>query len=242
MLLEWAKIEYKLSAVQEMYSMLESVYNIACAEAVKFNWDKVPEFDRAHYKKVFSMVYNGACPIKSIPIKDEVLKRELWEYARCYTISDMNNNLAYTYLVGKNRFPKTVLSDRTKNALGLHVGDLSGVKLQDNFLSKVLSVLLFDIAFPDNKINFNHVSEIVRMRLFNDSRNMINRNGETYELYNKDGAPILYVKPAKTFFTRRDTVNIKYPRGGIKIFDKPSIEERQWLLTNLSERYNAKCK
>ena len=242
MFFELAKIRYNAAAAEKMCSMLSPIYDTICEEILDFNWGDIPEFDKTHYKKVFSMVYDGACPVKSVPITDEVLKRELWDHACCYTVSDKNNNLAYTYLVGKKRSDKTVLSDKTANAIGLHVGDLNGVKIKDNFLSKILGVLLFDVAFPNSSINFKNVPEIVRMRLFNDSRNTIDRKGKTYDLYDKDGSLILSAKARKTFFTRRDTARIKYPRNGIKIFEKPSIAERKWVLDRLSELYNAKSK
>jgi len=242
MLFKIVKLETEAFLMEKMHSMLEAAYSNAIAEASNFNWSNVPEFDQMHYKNLCSMVYDGACPVRNIPITDEVLKRELWEYACCYTVSDKDDKLAYTYLIGKSRSKKGELSDKTKNALGLHVGDLNGVKLQDNFLSRNLGMMLFDVVYPDSPINFGRVPIIVRERMFNDSRNTINRNGETYELYDKDGELILLARPSKTFFTRRDAAQITYPRGGVKIFENPSVSERLGLLANLSERYNAKTK
>jgi len=240
MFVELAEMEGDFDAVKNIYSMLDFIYRNALNEAVNFRWASVPKFDKAHYKNVYRMIYNGACPVENIPIKDNVIKNELWEFARCYTISDTNNRLAYTFLVGQNRFPKALISDKTKNALGLHVGNLNGVKLQENFLSKALGHLLYDIVFSNSPTNFGKIPMIVRDRLVNDTRNTINRNGEAYELHDKDGAIILSVKPAKTFFTRRDTVQIKCSNAMQNVLDDLSVEERKRILAEMIKRYNAK--
>jgi len=242
MLFKIVRLETEAFLMKKMWPMLEAAYSNAIAEASEFNWSNVPECDQMHYKKLYSMVYDGACPVRNVPITDEVLKRELWEYARCYTVSDKDDKLAYTYLIGKSRSKKGGVSEKTENALGLHVGDLDGVKLQDNFLSKNLSMILFDVVYPDSPIHLGQVPCIVRERMFNDSRNTINRNGETYELYDKDGELILLARPSKTFFTRRDTARITYPRGGVKIFENPSVAERRGLLAELAKRYSEKNK
>ncbi len=242
MLFELARLEYERNMLSSIYSVLNSVYNNALVDLEKFNLNEVSEFDRSHYRDLYRMVYDGACPVKSVPITDDTIKRDLWDYAKCYTVSDKDGGLAYTYLIGKRRSQKCDLSDKTKQALGVHVGDLDGVKIQSNFLSKILGLILFDIVYPDSVINFGRIPYIVRARLFNDSRNMINRNGKKYELYDNDGSLILSAEPAKTFFTRRDTARIKYPRGGIKIFENPSVIERKSILAGLAERYKAKIK
>ena len=242
MLQSLVEMECEFDVAQHIYSMLALIYRNAREEACNFSWDTVPEFDKAHYKKIYRMVYDGACPVREIPITDHVVKHDLSNFAKRYTISDENGRLQYTYLVDKPRSKDLPISDITKKVLGLHVGDLGGDKLQDNFLSKSLGWLLYDIAFPNSSINFGTVPQIVRTRMFNDSRNNINRDGEKYELYDKDGALILSVTPGKTFFTRRDTARIKYPRGGIKIFDDPSVIERREILAELARRYKAKGK
>ncbi|MBR3147922.1 MAG: hypothetical protein IKF41_01075 [Alphaproteobacteria bacterium] len=242
MLFELARLEYERDMLTSLCSVLNSVYNNALVDLEKFNLNEVSEFDRSHYRNLYRMVYDGACPVKSVPITDDTIKRDLWDCAKCYTVSDINDTLAYTCLVGIPRNQETVISEKTRNALGVHVGDLGGVKLQDNFLSKSLGVLLYDVVFPESLINFGRVPPVVCMRLFNDSRNMINRNGKKYELYDNDGSLILSAEPAKTFFTRRDTAQIKYPRGGIKIFDNPSVIGRREILAELARRYKAKGK
>lgn len=242
MLFKLAELEYERNMLSSLCSVLNSAYNNALADAENFNWADIPEFDRSHYRNLYRMVYDGACPVRSVPITDDTIKQDLWDCAKCYTVSDINDTLAYTYLVGMPRNQETVISEKTRNALGVHVGDLGGVKLQDNFLSKSLGVLLYDVVFPESLINFGRVPPVVCMRLFNDSRNMINRNGKKYELYDNNGSLILSVGPAKTFFTRRDTARIKYPRGGIKIFNNPVVVERKSILAGLAERYNAKIK
>lgn len=242
MLQSLVELKYEVDMLKNINSMLNSVYHNALEEASDFSWDAVPEFDKEHYKRLSHMVYDGACPVESVPITDYTVKRDLWDFARCYTISDVNNRLQYTYLVGKARSKDLPISDRTKSSLGVHVGDLAGVKLQENFLSKNLGCLLYDIVFPDSSINFGHIPQVVRMRLFNNSENVVSRNGEKYELYDKEGSLILSAKPGKTLFTRRNTARITYPRNGIKIFDKPSIEECKLILARLAEQYNAKVK
>lgn len=240
MLSKLIKMKNSSDMIKSICLMLDSVYRNALKGYTDFSWDTVPDFDKEHYKKLFHMLRNGACSVKSVPITDEVLKRELWDFARCYTIFDENNNLAYTYLVGSNRFSLDITSDKTKNAMGLHVGDLDGAKLQENFLSKSLGMLLYDIVFPE--VKSGRLPEVVRVRLFNDSRNTVKRNGKKYELYDKDGSLILSVEPAKTFFTRRDTVQIKCPRKTEKLFNNLSVEECKSILGNLSKRYSDKSK
>ena len=242
MLFKIVGLETEAFLMEKMWPMLEAAYKGALVEAANFTWDGVSDFDKVHYKRLYNMVYDGACPVKEVPITDHVVKHDLWDFAKRYTISDKNNRLQYTYLFGKPRSKDLPISDITKNALGLHVGDLGGDKLQDNFLSKNLCLILFDIVYPDSPIHLGQVPCIVRERMFNDSRNTINRNGETYELYDKDGALILSVTPGKTFFTRRDTARITYPRGGVKIFENPSVAERRGLLAELAKRYSEKNK
>ena len=246
----------KLENETDYIKFINVVLNDLIVELKHFDWDSVPEFDQKHYTRILDMLYDGACSVKTIPISDGAVKHELWDRAKCYTVSDSNGKLAYTFLVGMPRGwdessiiennPIDGLSATTQNALGLHVGGLDGVKLQDNAIAGVISTMLFDIMNPyalDPEL-----SSVVKTRIVNNSQNVVKKDNDWYVLQNKYGGEILRMRSGralavcirygKLFLVIRNTArHVKYPRGGVKIFDKMNSARRRWLFNNMLDWY-----